>query len=94
MSFISKKAGGGSSKYFIRQQKSMGRAEGYIQEMMNGQKVVKVFCHEEECKKEFDEINEELMNDSRKAHSYANVLGPINQNIGNIIYVIMTLKRK
>lgn len=91
MSFVSKKAGGGSAKYFIRQQQSTGKAEGYIQEMMNGQKVIKVFCHEEECKKEFDEINDELMNDSRKANAYANILGPINQNIGNIIYVIMAV---
>ncbi|MBR2916291.1 MAG: ABC transporter ATP-binding protein, partial [Clostridia bacterium] len=91
MMIVTKKAGGGSSKYFIRQQMSLGRAEGYIQEMMNGQKVIKVFCHEEECKKDFDEINEELYNDSKKAHSYANVLGPIIQNIGNILYVIMAV---
>ncbi|MBQ2890333.1 MAG: ABC transporter ATP-binding protein [Clostridia bacterium] len=91
MTIVTKKAGGGSSKYFIRQQMSLGQTEGYIQEMMNGQKVIKVFCHEEECQKDFDKINEELYNDSKKAHSYANVLGPIIQNIGNILYVIMAV---
>ena len=91
MMFVSKKAGGGSAKYFIRQQKSMGAAEGYIQEMMNGQKVIKVFNHEKECIENFEKINEELCEDSRRAHSYANVLGPIIGNIGNILYVIMAV---
>jgi len=86
---VSKKFGGGSAKYFIRQQKSIGKAEGFIQEMMTGQKVVKVFCHEEEAKKDFEKINNELFSDSRKAHSYANCLGPINMNIGNILYVVI-----
>ncbi|MBR6534421.1 MAG: ABC transporter ATP-binding protein, partial [Clostridia bacterium] len=87
MIFVSKKVGGGSAKYFIRQQKSIGKTEGYIQEMMNGQKVIKVFCHEEQVKEDFDKINEELYNDSRKAHSYASMLGPIIMNIGNVTYV-------
>ncbi len=91
MSFVTKKVGGGSSKYFIRQQKSLGDAEGYIQEMMNGQKVIKVFCHEQECKDGFDEINDALCRDSAKAHAYANILGPIINNIGNILYVIMAV---
>lgn len=86
---VSKKFGGGSAKYFIRQQKSIGKAEGYIQEMMSGQKVIKVFCHEKESIENFEKINNELCNDSRKAHSYANCLGPINMNIGNILYVII-----
>ncbi len=88
MFFVSGVIGGGSAKYFVRQQKSMGKAEGYIQEMMNGQKVIKVFCHENEVKGDFDDINEELFEDSRKAHAYANILGPIIMNIGNILYVI------
>ncbi len=88
MFFVSKKVGGGSAKYFIRQQKSVAKTEGYIQEMMNGQKVVKVFCHEEEAKKDFDKINENLYEDGYKAHAYANILGPIIQNIGNILYVL------
>lgn len=87
MVFIAKKVGGGSAKYFIRQQKAVGKTEGYIQEMMNGQKVVKVFCREERVKEDFDKINDELFNDSFRAHAYANILGPINMNIGNILYV-------
>ncbi len=88
---VSKKFGGGSAKYFIRQQQSLGKAEGFIQEIMNGQKVVKVFCHEKECEEDFDKINNALMEDSFRAHTYANILGPIIQNIGNIIYVIVAL---
>lgn len=91
MMFVSKKAGKGSAKYFIKQQKSLGRAEGFIQEMMNGQKVIKVFCREKEVKEDFDEINEELCTNSSKAHSYANSLGPIIMNIGNVLYVIMAV---
>ncbi|MCQ2450989.1 MAG: ABC transporter ATP-binding protein/permease [Clostridia bacterium] len=87
MLFVSKKIGGGSAKYFIRQQKSVGKTEGFIQEMMNGQKVVKVFCHEEQSKVDFDKVNEEVYNDCFKAHAYANCLGPIIMNIGNILYV-------
>ena len=88
MIFVSKKIGGGSAKYFIRQQKSIGKTEGFIQEMMNGQKVIKVFCHEEKVKEDFDKINEELFEDSFKAHAFANSLGPIIMNIGNVLYVI------
>lgn len=91
MLYVSKKAGKGSAKYFIRQQKSLGKAEGFIQEMMNGQKIIKVFCHENAAADEFDIINNELREDSRKAHSYANALGPIIMNIGNILYVIMAV---
>ncbi len=91
MLIVSKKVGGGSAKYFIRQQQSMGKTEGYVQEMMNGQKVVKVFCHEEESKKEFSEINNALFNDSFKAHAYASILGPVIMNIGNILYVFAAL---
>ena len=91
MMFVSKKIGGGSAKYFIRQQKSIGKAEGYIQENMNGQKVVKVFSHENESIKDFDKINEELFEDSYRAHAYANTLGPIIMNIGNILYVLIAI---
>ncbi|MGI6280401.1 MAG: ABC transporter ATP-binding protein [Acutalibacteraceae bacterium] len=87
MLYISKTAGAGSAKYFIRQQKSIGKTEGYIQEIMNGQKVVKVFCHEKQSIDEFEKINDELYNDSRRAHAYANCLGPIIMNLGNIMYV-------
>ena len=91
MVFTSKKIGGGSAKYFIRQQKAMGRAEGFVQEMMNGQKVIKVFNHEEQSAKDFEEVNNALFEDSAKAHAFANTLGPIIGNIGNILYVIMAV---
>ena len=91
MIIVSKKIGGGSAKYFIRMQRSIGSAEGYIQEMMNGQKVIKVFCHEEEAKDGFDSINQQLYEDSYRAHAYANMLGPIIMNIGNVLYVICAL---
>ncbi|MBQ3547024.1 MAG: ABC transporter ATP-binding protein [Clostridia bacterium] len=86
---VTKKVGGGSAKYFMRQQKAIGKTEGFIQEMMNGQKVVKVFCYEDKTQKQFDEINDALCEDSKRAHAYANILGPINMNIGNILYVII-----
>ncbi len=88
MVFVSRKIGGGSAKFFMRQQSSVGKTEGYVQEMMNGQRVIKVFCHEEEAKEGFKEINDALYEDSFKAHAYANTLGPIIMNIGNILYVI------
>ena len=91
MFFVSKKIGGGSAKYFIKQQQSMGTAEGFIQEMMNGQKVVKVFCHENEVNEDFDKLNEALFNDGYRAHAYANTLGPIIMNIGNILYVLIAV---
>lgn len=91
MMLVSKKVGGGSAKYFIRQQKSIGKTEGFVQEMMNGQKVIKVFNHEKQCEEDFDKINEQLFEDSSKAHAYANVLGPIIMNIGNILYVIIAV---
>ncbi|MBR0466635.1 MAG: ABC transporter ATP-binding protein [Clostridia bacterium] len=91
MFYVSKKLGGGSAKYFIRQQSSIAKTEGFAQEMMNGQKVIKVFCREEEVKKDFDKVNNELFEDSFRAHAYANSLGPIIFNIGNILYVLAAL---
>ena len=91
MIFASRKVGGGSAKYFMRQQKSVAATEGYIQEMMNGQKVIKVFCHEAQSIEDFDRINGELFENSFRAHAYANVLGPIIGNIGNILYVTLAL---
>lgn len=88
---VIKKVGGNSAKYFIRQQELIGKVEGYIEEMMNGQKVVKVFCHEEESKADFDALNEELFEVSERANKYANTLGPILNNIGNLLYVAVTL---
>lgn len=91
MVLVSKKIGGGSAKHFIRQQKTIAETEGFVQEMMNGQRVIKVFSHEEACKEDFDKINENLFEASYKAHAYANCLGPIIMNIGNILYVICGL---
>lgn len=89
MLIITRKIGGGSSKYFVRQQKALGKVEGYAEEIMNGQKVVKVFCHEEEAQADFDRLNNALYEDSARANKYANTLGPILNNIGNILYALV-----
>ena len=91
MLFVSRTVGGNSSKYFVRQQKAMGKTEGYIQEMMNGQKVIKVFCHEEQSGRDFDKVNNALFEDSFRAHTFANMLGPIIMNLGNILYVLVAV---
>ncbi len=91
MYVVTRKLGGHSARYFGRQQKAMGMTEGYVEEMMNGQKVVKVFCHEEESGRRFDEINEALYEDARKANRYANMLMPTLHNIGNVLYVLVAL---
>ena len=86
---VTRIVGGGSAKYFMKQQKSVAKTEGYVQEIMSGQKVVKVFCHEEKSREQFEKVNNQLFEDSNRAHAYANCLGPINMNIGNILYVII-----
>ena len=91
MVFVARFFGKKSSEYFIKQQKDIGTVNGYIEEMMSGQKVVKVFCHEEESKKKFDELNEELCNSSTNANSYANTLMPCIMNIGNLGYVLVAV---
>ena len=91
MFFVTGKIGGGSARHFVRQQIAIGKTEGYIEEMMNGQKVIKVFCHEEESKADFDKVNEELYNEAVQANRYANVLGPILGNIGNILYILVAI---
>lgn len=91
MVFLTTKIGGGSAKYFVKQQRAIGKVEGYIEEIMNGQKVVKVFCHEDECKVDFDKLNDQLYEDSRKANAYSNILGPVLNNMGNILYVVVAL---
>lgn len=91
MMLVTKKIGGKSAKYFIRQQEALGSLNGYIEELINGQKVVKVFCHEEEAKAEFDRRNEELRENSDKANKYANILMPIMGNIGNLQYVLIAI---
>ena len=91
MIFVVTKVGGASSRYFILQQTALGKVDGYIEESMHGQKVIKVFCHEEEAKKEFDEKNDALCRHATSANTYANVLMPVLQNIGNILYVILAV---
>ena len=91
MFLVVRKIGGNSARYFIRQQQAIGRTEGYVEELMNGQKVVKVFCHEEETKADFDKINDALFADSEKANRYANMLMPVLNNIGNVLYVFVAI---
>lgn len=87
--YITKSIGGKSAKYFMAQQQTVGKVEGYIEEMMNGQKVVKVFCHEEKTIDDFNKINNELYDVSNKANGFSNMLMPIIHNIGNIMYVVI-----
>ena len=91
MVFCSKKSAGQSGAYFAKQQKDLGTVNGYIEEMMNGQKVVKVFCHEEENMQNFKKLNDELYVSADRANTFANFLGPINAQIGNISYVICAI---
>lgn len=91
MLVLTRKIGGLSAKYFIAQQKDIGTLNGYIEEMMAGQRVVKVFCHEEESKEQFDRLNEELCGSSYRANNYSNILGPINAQIGNISFVLCAI---
>lgn len=91
MIIVSKTIGGRSSRYFVRQQKALGAVEGYVQEMMNGQKVIKVFCHEKQSREDFDRVNNALFEDARKANRFANMLMPILNNIGNVLYVLVAL---
>lgn len=88
MLFATKTFAGKSGKYFIAQQKDLGKVNGYIEEMMEGQKVVKVFCHEEESKKRFQDLNEELFASANSANKFANMLGPVNLQLGNMSYVV------
>ncbi len=89
ITFVTKKVGGKSAKFFIKQQRSLGEEEGFIQEIIQGQKVVKVFGHEEETKNDFDTKNEALCHDATMAHTFANILMPIMGNIGNLLYVLL-----
>ena len=89
MVFVTKKIGGNSAKYFMKMQKSIATTEGFTEEMMNGQKVVKVFNHEAQSIEDFDEVNDKLCSDATKANRFANILMPIMGNIGNILYVFV-----
>ena len=91
MLYVTKMAAGASGKYFIKQQRALGAVNGYIEEMMEGQKVVKVFCHEDENIEKFNEINDELFDCAYNANKYANFLGPINAQLGNLSYVVCAI---
>ena len=91
MIFVTKIFGGNSAHFFVRLQQSVGKLEGFAQEMMNGQKVVKVFCHEDASKQDFDRINQALFENAYRANACANMLGPIIMNIGNVLYVILAM---
>lgn len=86
-----RKIAGESGKYFVKQQKAIGEVNGYIEEMMEGQKVVKVFCHEEESIEKFNELNDKLFESADNANKFANILAPINSQLGNISYVLCAL---
>ena len=87
MVFTTGKVAGKAGSYFMKQQKSIGELNGFIEEMMEGQKVVKVFCHEEESIKDFNKLNEQLFDSANNANAFANILMPINVNLGNLSYV-------
>ncbi len=87
MVMVTKKIGGNSARFFVKMQKSIASTEGFVEEMMNGQKVVKVFCHEQASQEDFDRVNEQLCRDATNANRFANILMPIMGNIGNILYV-------
>ena len=91
MFFVTGKVAGQSGKYFVKQQCALGDVNGYIEEMMNGQKVVKVFCHEPQVKDAFDKKNDELFENTMQANRFANNLGPINNNLGHLQYVLVAI---
>lgn len=91
MTLIARYVSSRSSRYFLKQQTTIAKTEGFMEEMMNGQKVIKVFCHEEGAKADFDKVNDELFENSEKANRYANILMPLLGNIGNVMYVVVAL---
>mgnify|MGYP005772990955 FL=1 len=91
MTLVVRYVSGHSSRYFLQQQVTIAKTEGFMEEMMNGQKVIKVFCHEDGAKLDFDKVNDELFENSEKANRYANILMPLLGNIGNVMYVIVAL---
>ncbi|MGN0152959.1 MAG: ABC transporter ATP-binding protein [Lachnospiraceae bacterium] len=91
MLVVTKKVAGKSGSYFMKQQGDIGAVNGYIEEMMSGQKVVKVFCHEEESLKDFNELNDQLFESAYQANKFSNIVGPINAQLGNMSYVVCTI---
>ena len=88
---VTKKIGGGAAKYYLKNQKALGAVNGYVEEMTNGQKVIKVFCHEGVARENFKKLNDELYEAGQKANGYANLLGPVNNNIGYLQYVLVAV---
>ena len=88
---VVKRIGGQSARFFLEQQTALGKVNGFIEEMIGGQKVVKVFCHEEQCKQQFDELNDALRESAKNANTFANILMPIMMNIGNLLYVLVAV---
>ena len=91
MLMVTKKTAGLSGKYFLQQQQDLGKVNGFIEEMMNGQKVVKVFCHEEENIKQFNELNDNLYHSADRANYLVNIVGPVNAQLGNVSYVVCAI---
>ena len=91
MLVVVKRIGGQSARFFLEQQTALGKVNGYIEEMIGGQKVVKVFCHEEKCKEQFDVLNDALRESAKNANTFANILMPIMANIGNLLYVLVAV---
>lgn len=91
MVLVTKLVGGKSAKYFVKQQNSVGATEGYVEEMLTGQKVIKVFCHEEAAKRDFDKVNDELFVNTDKANKYGNILMPTIGNIGHVLFVVVAI---
>ena len=88
---VTKKIGGNSGKYFVRQQKSLADVTGFVEERMNGQRVVKVFNHERKSEEEFDKLNEALFESAAQANTFANMMGPVIGNIGNLQFVLVSV---
>jgi len=91
MTTVSKRIGGNSARFFLEQQASLGKVNGYIEEMIGGQRVIKVFCRESKCKEQFDALNEELRRSASNANTFANILMPVMMNIGNLLYVLVAV---
>ena len=91
MLVVVRSIGGRSARFFLAQQTSLGKVNGYIEEMINGQKVIKVFCHEDKCREQFDTLNDELRQAACNANTFANILMPIMGNIGNLLYVLVAV---